>query len=182
MRNATLTTIAPTGSISIIGGCSSGIEPLFAVSFMRNVFEGTRLFEVNPLFERIAKDKGFYSTDLLKKVSRVGSIQKIKEIPEDVKNIFKTALDIKPEWHVRIQAAFQKYTDNSVSKTVNLPKNATWYDVKKVFELAHELKCKGVTVFRYGCKPQQVLYIGKPKHITAHPEYSGGCPIPICSF
>lgn len=182
MRNATLTTIAPTGSISIIGGCSSGIEPLFAISFMRNVFEGTRLFEVNPLFERIAKDRGFYSTDLLKKISRVGSIQNIKEIPDDVKKIFKTALDIKPEWHVKIQAAFQKYTDNSVSKTVNLPKNATWYDVKKAFELAYELKCKGITVFRYGCKPQQVLYIGKPKHITAHPEYSGGCPTPVCPF
>jgi len=182
MRNATLTTIAPTGSISIIAGCSSGIEPLFAISFMRNVFEGTRLFEVNPLFERIAKNKGFYSTDLLKRISRVGSIQNIKEVPDDIKKIFKTALDIKPEWHVRIQAAFQKYTDNSVSKTVNLPKNATRNDVKKTFELAYELKCKGATIFRYGCKPQQVLYIGKPRHITAHPEYSGGCPTPICPF
>ena len=179
LRNAALTTIAPTGSISIIAGCSSGIEPLFAVAFMRQVLEGTRLFEVNPLFERIAKDRGFYSAELLERIARTGSLKHIKAIPADVKRLFKTALDIKPEWHIRIQAAFQKYTDNAVSKTVNLPKNATVNDVKKAYELAYKLKCKGITVYRYGSKPQQVLYIGKyPKemHITASPEYAGGCP------
>ena len=181
MRNATLTTIAPTGSISIIAGCSSGIEPLFAVSFMRNVLEGTRLFEVNPLFERIAKERGFYSGKLLEKIAKTGSIRKIKEIPIDVRKIFKTALDIKPEWHVKMQAAFQKYTDNAVSKTINLPKNATVNDVKKAFELAYNLKCKGITVYKYGSKPKQVLYISEP-HITAESEYSGGCLTAVCPF
>jgi len=181
MRNATLTTIAPTGSISIIAGCSSGIEPLFAISFMRNVLEGTRLFEVNPLFERIAKERKFYSAKLLEKIAKTGSIQKIKGIPKDVRRIFVTALDINPEWHVRMQATFQKYVDNSVSKTINLPENATKNDVKKAFELAYKLKCKGITVYRYGSKPQQVLYIGEP-HITAESEYAGGCPTAVCPF
>lgn len=187
MRNATVTTIAPTGSISIIAGCSSGIEPLFAVSFVRNVLDGTRLFEVNPLFEVIAKDRGFYDAKLLEDVARTGSVQNIDRIPEDVRRIFVTALDISPEWHVRMQAAFQKYTDNAVSKTVNMPYEATVEDVRKVFELAWKLKCKGVTVFRYGCKPEQVLYIGEvrkeeKKFIAAESEYSGGCPAKTCPF
>ncbi|MEM2092899.1 MAG: vitamin B12-dependent ribonucleotide reductase [Candidatus Bathyarchaeia archaeon] len=187
MRNATVTTIAPTGSISIIAGCSSGIEPLFAVSFVRNVLDGTRLFEVNPLFEIIAKDRGFYDAKLLEEVARTGSVQKIDRVPEDVRRIFVTALDIPPEWHVKMQASFQKYTDNAVSKTVNMPYEATVEDVKKVFELAYRLKCKGVTVFRYGCKPEQVLYIGEvrkeeKKFITAESEYAGGCPAKTCPF
>jgi ribonucleoside-diphosphate reductase alpha chain len=177
MRNATVTTIAPTGSISIIAGCSSGIEPIFAVSFVRQILEGAKLFEVNPLFEKAAKERGFYSEKLLRKIAQTGSIQHIRSIPSDIKKIFKTALDIKPEWHVRMQAAFQKYTDNAVSKTVNLNQNAAFNDVKKAFELAYKMKCKGITAYRYGSKPQQVLYIGKPKkHVTAHAEYSGGCP------
>jgi ribonucleoside-diphosphate reductase alpha chain len=178
MRNATDTVIAPTGSISIIAGCSSSIEPLFGISFMRNVLEGTRLFEVNPLFERIAKEKEFYSGALLEKIARTGSIQEIKEIPNDVRRIFVTALDIKPEWHVKMQAAFQRYVDNGISKTVNLPQNATKNDVRKIFELAYNLKCKGITVYRYGSKPQQVLYVGK--NLTAEAEYSGGCPTSMC--
>jgi ribonucleoside-diphosphate reductase alpha chain len=178
MRNATVCSIAPTGSISIIAGASSGIEPLFGVSFMRNVLEGTRLFEVNPLFERIAKERGFYSGKLLEKIAKSGSIQKIKEIPKDIRKVFATALDIKPEWHVKMQASFQKYVDNSISKTVNLPENATKIDVKKIFELAYKLKCKGITVYRDGCKPQQVLYVGK--QLIAEPEYSGGCPTSTC--
>lgn len=179
MRNATVCSIAPTGSISIIAGCSSGIEPLFAVSFMRNVLEGTRLFEVNPLFERIAKERGFYSGKLLEKIAKTGSIQSIREIPTEIRKIFVTALDIKPEWHVKMQASFQKYVDNGISKTVNLPENATNGDARKVFELAYKLKCKGITVYRYGCRTQQVLYIGKP-HLTAAAEYSGGCPTSTC--
>jgi len=181
MRNATVTTIAPTGTISIIAGCSSGIEPLFAISFMRNVLEGERLFEVNPLFERIAKQRGFYSARLLEKIAKMGSIKNIKGIPNDVRRVFVTALDIKHEYHVRMQAAFQKYVDNSVSKTINLPENATKNSVKKAFELAYKLRCKGITVYRYGSKPQQVLYIGKP-HVTAESEYSGGCPSYVCPF
>jgi ribonucleoside-diphosphate reductase alpha chain len=187
MRNATITTIAPTGSISIIAGCSSGIEPLFAVSFMRKVLEGTRLFEINPLFERTAKKRGFYCAELLEETARTGSVQRIKKVPEDVKRVFVTALDISPEWHVRMQAAFQKYTDNAVSKTVNLPYNATVGDVEKVFWLAHKLECKGITIYRYGSKPEQVLNIGevrtkKKTFVAAESEYAGGCPTKTCPF
>ena len=187
MRNATITTIAPTGSISIISGCSSGIEPLFAVSFMRKVLEGSRLFEINPLFEMTAKEKGFYSAGLLEEVARTGSVQGIGGVPEDVKRVFVTALDISPEWHVRMQGAFQKYTDNAVSKTVNLPDDARVEDVEKVFWLAYRLKCKGITVYRYGSKPEQVLNIGeikteKKRFVAAESEYAGGCPTKTCPF
>lgn len=187
MRNATVTTIAPTGSISIIAGCSSGIEPLFAISFIRNVLNGARLFEINPLFEIIAKERGFYSAKLLEEIARIGSIKENKELPVDVKRIFVTALDISPEWHVKMQAAFRKYTDNAASKTVNLPSEASVEDVRKIFELACSLKCKGITVFRYGSKPEQVLYIGEiktknRKFISAEPEYAGGCPAKTCPF
>jgi len=187
IRNAAITTIAPTGSISIIAGCSSGIEPLFAISFMRHVLGGTRLFEINPLFEITAKKRGFYSAKLLEEIARTGSVQKIERIPEDVKRVFVTALDISPEWHVKMQAAFQKYTDNAVSKTVNLPQNATIDDVRKVFWLAYRLKCKGITVYRYGSKPEQVLNIGevkteKKKFVAAESEYAGGCPTKTCPF
>jgi len=186
MRNATVTTIAPTGTISIIAGCSSGIEPLFAVSFMRNVLEGTKLFEVNPIFERMAKERGFYSVKLLEKIAKIGSLQNIKKIPKDVRRLFVTALDIKPEWHVKMQAVFQKYTDNAVSKTINLPENAKINDVKMIYEMAWQLKCKGITVYRYGSKPEQVLYIGetkkKSKYVLAEPEYAGGCPTKTCPF
>jgi ribonucleoside-diphosphate reductase alpha chain len=186
-RNATVTTIAPTGTISIIAGCSSGIEPLFAISFIRNVLGGTRLFETNPLFEAIAKERGFYSAKVLEEIAKTGSVQKMDAVPEDVKRIFVTALDIEPEWHVRMQAVFQKYTDNAVSKTVNLPANATVEDVRRIYELAWKLKCKGVTVFRYGSKPEQVLYIGEVKtketrFVTAESEYAGGCPTKNCPF
>jgi len=187
IRNATVTTVAPTGTISIIAGCSSGIEPIFAISFIRNVLSGTRLFETNPLFEVMAKERGFYSAKLLEEIARTGSVQKIEGVPEDVKRFFVTALDIDPEWHVRMQAVFQKYTDNAVSKTVNLPTEATVEDVRKIYELAWKLKCKGVTVFRYGSKPEQVLYIGevktdKGKFVALEPEYSGGCPTKNCPF
>ena len=187
MRNATVTTIAPTGSISIIAGCSSGIEPIFAISFIRNVLSGTRLFETNPLFELAAKEKGFYSAGLLEEIARTGSVQDNDGVPEDIRELFVTALDIRPEWHVKMQAAFQRYTDNAVSKTVNLPSEATVEDVKSVYELAWKLKCKGVTVFRYGSKPEQVLYIGqvgteKRRFITAESEYAGGCPTQTCPF
>lgn len=186
-RNATVTTIAPTGTISIIAGCSSGIEPLFAISFMRNVLGGSRLFETNPLFEEMAKQKGFYSANLLEEIARTGSVQKIKGVPEDVKRWFVTALDIAPVWHIKIQAAFQKNTDNAVSKTVNLPNDAKVEEVREIYDLAWKLKCKGVTVFRYGSKPEQVLYIGQIKtkegtFVSAQSEYSGGCPTQNCPF
>jgi len=186
-RNATVTTVAPTGTISIIAGCSSGIEPLFAVSFMRNVLGGARLFETNALFEELAKARGFYSAKLLEEIARTGSVQKIAGVPDDVKRLFVTALDIDPVWHVKIQAAFQKSTDNAVSKTVNLPFEAKVEDVREIYDLAWQFKCKGVTVFRYGSKPEQVLYIGEVKakegkFVSAQSEYAGGCPTMNCPF
>ena len=192
MRNATVTSIAPTGTISIIAGTSSGIEPFFAISYVRNVM-GTQLFEVNPVFEEIAKERGFYSTELLTKIARNGSVQNITEIPSDIRRVFVTALDIAPEWHVRMQAAFQKYTDNAVAKTVNLTSDATLEDVRKVFLLAYRLKCKGITVYRYGSKSEQVLTIGSAsrtssqslsteRYVQVNDEYSGGCPTGTCPF
>jgi ribonucleoside-diphosphate reductase alpha chain len=186
-RNATVTTVAPTGTISIIAGCSSGIEPLFAVSFMRNVLNGARLFETNALFEQMAKERGFYSAKLFEEIARTGSVQKIDGVPDDVKRMFVTALDIAPVWHIKMQAVFQKSTDNAVSKTVNLPNSAKPDDVKEIYDLAWKLKCKGVTVFRYGSKPVQVLYIGEIKtkdgtFVSAESEYAGGCPTQNCPF
>ncbi len=188
MRNATVCTVAPTGTISIIAGCSSGIEPLFAISFVRDVMEGTRLLETNAQFERIARERGFYSRDLMMKIARKGSIAGIGEVPKDVREVFVTALDIAPEWHVKMQAAFQRHCDNAVSKTINLPRDASPEDVKKAYMLAYELKCKGITIYRYGSKPEQVLYIGGPEEgktfekgfVSADSEFSGGCPAPVC--
>ncbi|KXA88838.1 hypothetical protein AKJ62_04355 [candidate division MSBL1 archaeon SCGC-AAA259D14] len=184
MRNATVTSIAPTGSISIIAGCSSSIEPLFSIAFMRNVLEGDKLFEVNPWFERLAKDKGFYSAELMKKIARTGSIQEMEEIPEDVRRIFVTSLDIDPEWHVKMQAVFQKHVDNAVSKTINLPKDASVEDVGDLYKLAWELNCKGITIYRYGSKKEQVLTIGEGEgeleFTSAESEYSGGAMSGIC--
>jgi ribonucleoside-diphosphate reductase alpha chain len=158
LRNATLTTIAPTGTISIIAGCSSGIEPIFGVSFVRkNVLDNDELVEVNSHFERIAKDEGFYSEDLIQRIARVGSLKGFEEIPDRVKSVFPCAHDITPEWHVRMQAAFQEFTHNAVSKTVNFPRSATKEDVKKVYMLAYELGCKGVTIYRDGSRETQVL-------------------------
>ena len=159
MRNATVTTIAPTGTISIIAGTSSGIEPLFALAFVRNVLEGAHLLEVSPLFEQTAIARGIYTPNLKAELARKGSVQDIAGVPQDLKDLFATALDIPPEQHVRIQAAFQKYTDNAVSKTVNLPAEATVSDVLNVYNMAYDLGCKGVTVFRYGSR-SQVLYLG----------------------
>ncbi len=160
VRNATTTTIAPTGTLSIIAGCSSGIEPLFAVSFVRNILEGTKLYEVNPIFERIAKERGFWSKELIEEIAEKGSLQEIEKVPEDVKKAFITAHDISPLDHVRMQAAFQKHIDNAVSKTVNFPHDATAKDVEEVYYLAYGLGCKGVTVYRDGSRDEQVLSTG----------------------
>ncbi len=156
-RNATLTTIAPTGTLSIIANCSSGIEPLFALSFVRNVMDNDKLTEVNPHFEAAAQKHGFYSPELMATIAQTGSIVDVEGIPEEVKKVFVTAHDISPEWHIRMQAAFQKHTDNAVSKTVNLPHDASEEDVRKIYDLAHTLDCKGVTIYRDGSKGNQVL-------------------------
>ncbi len=158
-RNATTTTIAPTGTLSIIAGCSSGIEPLFALSFVRTVMDNDKLLETNPYFEKAARQRGFYSPEIMDAVARSGSIRHMEGIPQDVKEVFATAHDITPEWHVRMQAAFQKFTDNAVSKTVNLPRDATVEDVMKVYNLSYELGCKGITIYRDGSKENQVLSV-----------------------
>jgi len=160
MRNATVTTIAPTGTISIIAGASSGIEPIFALAFVRHVLDGKELLEVNPFFEKVAKKEGFYSEDLMKKIAQDGNIQNLQEVPEKVRNLFVTAHDISPEDHIRMQAAFQKYTDNAVSKTVNFPHETAVGDVAKAYHLAYELDCKGVTIYRDRSRTKQVLYKG----------------------
>ncbi len=191
MRHATVNTIAPTGTISILAGCSSGIEPLFAVSFIRTILSGAKFFEVNPHFEAIAKERGFYRKELMAEIAHSGSLQKTKGIPEDVKKIFVTAFDLAPEDHLRIQAAFQKYTDNSVSKTINLPSDATIEDVKRIYLKAYQLQCKGITIYRYGTKKGQVLSFGDPgilegrrgdDPVAVDSEYSGGCPVGSCPF
>ncbi len=161
LRNATITTIAPTGTLSIIAGCSSGIEPLFAVCFTRNVMDGTRLMEFNPYFKKEIEKFGLSSDALADKIAETGSIQGIKEIPEDIKKIFLTAHDISPSEHVRMQATFQQYVDNAVSKTVNLPNYAREEDVREVYLLAYRLGCKGVTVYRDGSRQGQVIQKGK---------------------
>jgi len=172
MRNSTVTTIAPTGTISIIAGCSSGIEPLFAVSYIRTVMDNTRMVEVNPYFEKIAREQGFYSPELMERIAEAGSIHDFNEIPPEVRKVFVTSHDIPPEDHVRMQAVWQKHTDNAVSKTINLPREATVDDVRKAYELAFKLQCKGVTVYRDGCRADQVLSTGG----TAAAASTGGAP------
>ena len=162
LRNATLTTIAPTGTISIIAGpCSSGIEPLFAISFYRNVMDNDKLVEVDPLFEETAKARGFYSRQLMEKIAESTSLEHVAGVPDDIKKIFVTAHDISPEWHVRMQAAFQKYVHNATSKTINFPHDASMEDVRSAYILAFDLGCKGITIYRDGSRDEQVLNVGQ---------------------
>jgi len=158
VRNATTTTIAPTGSISMIADCSSGVEPLFSLIYHKEVLEGERLLYINSDFEKVAREKGFYSEELVKKiVENNGSCQKIPEVPEEVKKVFVTALDISYQDHIKMQAAFQKYTDNAVSKTINLPNHTTKNEIKDAFVLSYKLGCKGITVYRDKSREEQVI-------------------------
>ncbi len=190
IRNATTTTIAPTGTISIIAGCSSGIEPLFAISYVRNVMDNVELLEVNPVFSKVARKMGFYTDDLMRLIASKGSIQHIEGIPEELKRIFVTAHDISPEWHVKMQAAFQKHVDNAVSKTVNFPTEASASDVEKVYLEAFRTGCKGITIYRDKSRENQVLNISavnrddKNKEnrdkVVVSSDFAGGCA--TCSF
>jgi len=189
LRNATVNTVAPTGTISIICGCSSGIEPLFALSYVRNVLAGAKLFEMHALFSGELRRRGLYTKELMAEIGKSGSIQQLSEIPEDLRRLFVISFDVSADQHLKVQAAFQKYTDNSVSKTINLPPDASIEDVTHIYLLAHELKCKGITIYRYGTKENQVLTFGTEDWeeeaedlITADSEYSGGCFSGTCVF
>ncbi|UCD36577.1 MAG: vitamin B12-dependent ribonucleotide reductase [Nitrospiraceae bacterium] len=173
VRNATTTTIAPTGTLSIIAGCSSGIEPLFAVSFVRNVLEGTKLYEVNACFERVAKERGFWSKELIEEIAEKGTLKDINRVPDDVRRVFVTAHDISPLDHIRMQAAFQKHVDNAVSKTVNFSHDAAPKDVEDVYMLAYGLGCKGVTVYRDGSRDEQVLSTGRSTAVQTQAAVPG---------
>jgi ribonucleoside-diphosphate reductase alpha chain len=175
LRNCNLTTVAPTGTISIIAGCSSGIEPLFAVAFLRNQ-AGTLMTDANEDFVRIAREGGWYSDALMQRVAEEGHIH-FPEVPERIQRTFVTAHDVTPEWHIRMQAAFQEFTDSAISKTCNFPQAATEEDVRKIYELAYELSCKGVTVYRDGSREMQVLSTGK----TAKDVAQKGTPAPASS-
>ncbi|OIP98263.1 ribonucleoside-diphosphate reductase, adenosylcobalamin-dependent [Candidatus Wirthbacteria bacterium CG2_30_54_11] len=199
LRNATLTTIAPTGTISVIADASSGIEPLFAVSYIRNVMDNTELLEVNKYFEEMAKDEGFFSDDLMRRIARQGHLVGIEDVPQRLRTVFVTAHEISPEWHIRMQAVFQKHIDNAVSKTVNFSHDATTEDIEKAYLLAWRLGCKGVTVYRDHSRDEQVLNIDKVNRkieeaavskrdpeivqeleeeqtmVKVSSEYSGGC-------
>jgi len=188
IRNATVTTIAPTGTIGIIAGTSSGIEPLFAVTYFRRILEGKELLEVNPFFEEVLKARGVYSKELIQHVSESGRVSSAQAIPEDLEKLFQTALDVSPRFHVKVQAVFQEFTDNAVSKTINLSEKVSPEEIMQAFLFAHELKCKGITVYRYGSKAHQVLNLGLPREkkegerrasLTVGPEYTGECR--VCS-
>ena len=156
-RNATLITIAPTGTLSIIAGCSSGIEPLYAISYIRRALEDVQLLQINPLFVETAKERGFYTEEFVKQLQNGVTPANIKGIPDDMRRLFVTAFDISPEWHVKMQAIFQKYTDNAVSKTINFPPDAKVDDVRNAFLLAYKLGCKGLTIYRSDTREEQVL-------------------------
>ncbi|MBN1895446.1 ribonucleotide-diphosphate reductase subunit alpha, partial [bacterium] len=169
IRNATRTTIAPTGTISIIAGCSSGIEPLFALAYTRNVMDNDKLPEIYPPLIQSLKEQKLYSDELMRGIAAKGSLEGFEQIPESLRRVFVTSHEISPEWHVRMQAAFQQYTENAVSKTVNFANSATVEDVEKVYRLAHDLGCKGVTIYRDGSRDSQVLSKGLGKKSMPEP-------------
>ncbi|MEG1270907.1 MAG: vitamin B12-dependent ribonucleotide reductase [Ruthenibacterium sp.] len=163
LRNGTITTIAPTGTLSMIGGCSSGVEPVFAFVYVRNIMDGTEMIEVNPVLKQLLEEKGLYSEELMRKIAKEGTIAHLSEIPEEIRRVFVCAHDVSPIYHTKMQAAFQHHTDNAVSKTVNFTKDATKEDVSEVYMLSYKMGCKGVTIYRDGSRDSQVLNIGSVK-------------------
>ena len=187
LRNATVTTIAPTGTLSIIAGVSSGVEPVFAYAYYRNVMDNTHLIETNQILRDKLTELGLYSDELMRQIIEHGSLAHVEGIPEAVKRVFVCAHDVSPIWHVKMQAAFQQFTDNAVSKTVNFPNSATQEEVAEVYRLAYELGCKGTTIYRDGSRDEQVLNIGvaKAKQETARPDpveklLESGCDSTAC--
>jgi ribonucleoside-diphosphate reductase alpha chain len=160
IRNAAITCVAPTGTLSIIADCSAGIEPAYSLVFIRQILDGKKIFQVNPIFREVAQLYGVYSAELEKEIAATGSIGHIKQIPASIRKVFRCAYDIKPQWHIRMQAAFQKHCDAAVSKTINLPQNATANTVDKAFRLAYELGCKGITVYRRGTRELEPMTLG----------------------
>jgi ribonucleoside-diphosphate reductase alpha chain len=160
LRNATLTTIAPTGTLSLLANCSSGIEPLFAIQYTRRALEDMEFQMTDPLFIELGEEKGFLSPELVKSLSGGSGLQDLPEAPKGVKELFITSFEIPPAWHIKIQAAFQEYTDNAVSKTINFPRDATKDEVREAFLMAYQERCKGITIYRSGSKPSQVLACG----------------------
>ncbi|MBL8881182.1 MAG: hypothetical protein JNG88_18900, partial [Phycisphaerales bacterium] len=169
MRNACSTTVAPTGTISIIANCSGGIEPLFSLAFYRQVLDGQRLPEVHDAFMRVAQERGFMTSDLADRIAKAGSIQHFEDIPEDVRKVYVCAHDVKPEWHMKMQAAFQRHCDASISKTINFPHDATVDDVRKIYEMAIDMNVKGVTVYRDGCRDLQPMALASTQGPSAKP-------------
>ena len=163
LRNATVTTIAPTGTLSILAGCSSGVEPVFAYAYIRNIMDDTELLEVNPVLRTVLEERNLYSDEIMRKIAQEGTLAHIQELPEDIRKVFVCSHDIAPEYHVRMQAAFQDHTDNAVSKTVNFVNSATKEEVAEVYRLAYRLGCKGTTIYRDGSRFAQTLNIGKVK-------------------
>ena len=176
LRNATVTTIAPTGTLSIIAGVSSGVEPVFSYAYIRTVMDGTNMVEVSPVLRDVLEARGLYNDDLLQHIAEEGTLVHLEELPEDIRRVFVSAHDISPLYHTRMQAAFQEYTDNAVSKTVNFPHNATKEEVAEVYTLAYKLGCKGVTIYRDGSREIQVLNLKKKEEPEAEAE---PCPSPI---
>ncbi len=160
LRNATVTTIAPTGTLSLIADCSSGIEPLFAVQYMRRALEGMEFQMTDPLFLELGEKEGFLTPGVMKALSEGAILRDLPDVPRTIKELFVTAFEIPPIWHIKIQAAFQEYTDNAVSKTINFPRDATKDEVREAFMTAYQERCKGITIYRSGSKPSQVLSCG----------------------
>jgi ribonucleoside-diphosphate reductase alpha chain len=182
-RNAQLTSVAPTGTISLIAGTTAGIEPMFAIAFTRAIV-GRQLLDVNPCFDRLARDRGLYSDELITEIAQRGGVRGFDKLPADIRAAFPIAAEITPEWHLRMQAVVQKHVDAAVSKTVNLPASSTIDDVRSIYLAAWRAKVKGITVYRYGSREGQVLSYAAPEPLLAHADtdYSGGCAGRVCEF